>query len=47
MRRNSAALRFDRRTLDRIIKNETYMHAARVRASEIAEYIRKGPPPAQ
>jgi len=34
-------------TLDRIIKNETYMHAARVRASEIAEAIRKGEPAAQ
>src|SRR5262249_15363186 len=34
-------------TLERIHKNETYMHAARLRASEIAEYIRKGPPPAQ
>ena len=33
-------------TLDRIIKNETYMHTARVRASEIAEYIR-GAVPAQ
>ncbi|HTP35501.1 MAG TPA: hypothetical protein VMJ75_25160 [Candidatus Acidoferrales bacterium] len=33
-------------TLDRIIKNETYMHTARVRASEIAEYIR-GAMPAQ
>jgi hypothetical protein len=29
-------------TLDRIIKNETYMHTARVRASEIAEFIRGG-----
>jgi hypothetical protein len=34
-------------TLDRIIKNETYMHTARVRASEIAEFIRGGKPPAQ
>jgi hypothetical protein len=34
-------------TLDRIIKNETYMHTARVRASEIAEYIRGAKPPAQ
>jgi hypothetical protein len=34
-------------TLDRIIKNESYMHAARVRASEIAEEIRKGTPAAQ
>lgn len=33
--------------LDRIIKNESYMHTARVRASEIAEIIRKGPAPAQ
>jgi hypothetical protein len=30
--------------LDRIIKNESYMHTARARASEIAEYIRNGPP---
>jgi hypothetical protein len=29
-------------TLDRIIKNESYMHTARARASEIAEAIRKG-----
>ena len=29
-------------TLDRIIKNESYMHAARARASEIAEAIRNG-----
>ncbi len=28
--------------LDRIIKNETYMHTARARASEIAERIRNG-----
>jgi len=34
-------------TLDRIIKNESYMHTARVRASEIAEAIRAGAPPAQ
>jgi hypothetical protein len=34
-------------TLDRIIKNETYMHSARARASEIAEYIRNGKPAAQ
>jgi hypothetical protein len=34
-------------TLDRIIKNESYMHTARARASEIAEYIRAGVPPAQ
>lgn len=34
-------------TLDRIIKNESYMHTARVRASEIAEAIRGGVPPAQ
>jgi hypothetical protein len=33
--------------LDRIIKNETYMHTARARASEIAEFIRAGVPPAQ
>ena len=29
-------------TLDRIVKNESYMHTARARASEIAEYIRAG-----
>jgi hypothetical protein len=34
-------------TLDRIIKNESYMHTARARASEIAEFIRAGTPPAQ
>jgi hypothetical protein len=34
-------------TLDRIIKNESYMHSARARASEIAEFIRTGAPPAQ
>ena len=34
-------------TLDRIIKNESYMHTARARASEIAEFIRAGVPPAQ
>jgi hypothetical protein len=34
-------------TLDRIIKNESYMHTARARASEIAEYIRAGAPPTQ
>jgi len=34
-------------TLDRIIKNESYMHTARARASEIAEFIRSGAPPAQ
>jgi hypothetical protein len=33
--------------LDRIIKNESYMHTARARASEIAEFIRAGAPPAQ
>jgi len=33
--------------LDRIINNESYMHTARVRASEIAEYIRAGAKPAQ
>jgi hypothetical protein len=33
--------------LDRIIKNESYMHTARVRASEIAEAIRNGAPAAQ
>jgi hypothetical protein len=31
-------------TLDRIAKNETYMHTARVRAAEIAEAIRKPKP---
>jgi len=35
-------------TLDRIAKNETYMHTARARAAELAEMIRKGgQPPAQ
>ena len=34
-------------TLDRIIKNESYMHTARARAAELAEYIRNGPPHAQ
>jgi len=34
-------------TLDRIIKNESYMHTARARASEIAEFIRAAAPPAQ
>jgi hypothetical protein len=34
-------------TLDRIIKNESYMHTARARASEIAEFIRNSQPPAQ
>jgi hypothetical protein len=34
-------------TLDRIIKNDSYMHTARARASEIAEFIRAGAPPAQ
>jgi hypothetical protein len=33
--------------LDRIIKNETYMHTARARASEIAETIRSGAAKAQ
>ena len=33
--------------LDRIVKNESYMHAARARAAEIAELIRAGAPPAQ
>jgi hypothetical protein len=32
-------------TLDRIIKNESYMHTARVRASEIVEGIRRGGAP--
>ena len=32
-------------TLDRIVKNETYMHTARVRAAEIAEAIRNQPKP--
>jgi len=31
-------------TLDRIVKNENYMHTARARAAEIAEAIRKGAP---
>jgi len=31
-------------TLDRIIKNESYMHTARAKASEIAEFIRAGAP---
>jgi hypothetical protein len=34
-------------TLDRIIKNENYMHTARARASAIAEFIRSGGQPAQ
>jgi hypothetical protein len=34
-------------TLDRIVKNENYMHTARARAAEIAEAIRKGGQPAQ
>jgi hypothetical protein len=34
-------------TLDRIIKNESYMHTARARASEIAEFIRAGTPAVQ
>lgn len=33
-------------TLDRIVKNETYMHTARAQAAEIADAIRKGTPPA-
>jgi hypothetical protein len=32
-------------TLDRIANNESYMHTARARAAEIAEYIRRGGPP--
>jgi hypothetical protein len=28
--------------LDRVAKNETYMHQARAKAAELAEYIRKG-----
>jgi hypothetical protein len=32
-------------TLDRIVKNETYMHTARARAAEIAEAIRAGSEP--
>ena len=32
--------------LDRIIKNESYMHTARARASEIAETIRAAKPEA-
>jgi hypothetical protein len=31
-------------TLDRIVKNESYMHTARARASEIAEFIRAAAP---
>jgi len=34
-------------TLDRIVKNETYMHTARARAAELAETIRKGVPAAE
>jgi hypothetical protein len=34
-------------TLDRIIKNESYMHTARARASEIADFIRAGAHPVQ
>jgi hypothetical protein len=34
-------------TLDRISKNESYMHTARARASEIAEFIRGGVAPVQ
>lgn len=34
-------------TLDRIVKNETYMHTARARAAELAETIRKGATPAE
>jgi hypothetical protein len=34
-------------TLDRIVKNESYMHTARAKASEIAEFIRSGAPAAQ
>jgi hypothetical protein len=30
--------------LDRVAKNETYMHQARAKAAELAEYIRKGKP---
>lgn len=29
--------------LDRVAKNETYMHQARAKAAELAEYIRKNP----
>jgi hypothetical protein len=32
-------------TLDRIVKNETYMHTARARAAELAEAIRAGSGP--
>ena len=32
-------------TLDRIVKNESYMHTARARAAEIADFIRAGAPP--
>jgi hypothetical protein len=34
-------------TLDRIAKNERYMHTARARAAEIAEYIRRAGPATQ
>ena len=34
-------------TLDRVARNETYMHTARARAAELAETIRKGGPPAE
>jgi hypothetical protein len=34
-------------TLDRIVKNESYMHTARAKAAEIAELIRAGAPPAR
>jgi hypothetical protein len=30
--------------LDRVAKNETYMHQARALAAEVAEAIRKGQP---
>ena len=33
--------------LDRIVKNESYLHIARERASGLAESIRKPPPPAE
>jgi len=32
--------------LDRIANNESYMHTARAKAAELAEFIRKGAPPA-
>jgi hypothetical protein len=34
-------------TLDRVANNESYMHTARAKAAELAEFIRKGAPAAQ